>query len=242
MVACSVGQGDATVLDAGQGDAVVIDAGPDPTAVDRCLDRLGVHRVRLMVFTHAHADHVDGWPGVRDGRQVDQIAVGPTGGPDDDSIPQHATTPGETFTVGLITAEVLWPPSTGPIKAAGAEGSAANNASVVVLAQVRGTRLMLTGDIEPAAQDDLLRDHPDLAADVLKMPHHGSARQSPRFFEAVGARLATISAGEGNDYGHPAAAALSLLRERGMRWWRTDTEGDIAIVERDGRLTVVTRG
>jgi competence protein ComEC len=73
------------------------------------------------------------------------------------------------------------------------------------------------------------------------MPHHGSARQSKEFFEAVGARLATISAGEGNDYGHPAAAALSLLREQSMRWWRTDTDGDIAIVERDGHLLVVTR-
>ena len=72
---------------------------------------------------------------------------------------------------------------------------------------------MLSGDIEPEAQDDLLREHPDLGADVIKMPHHGSARQSKAFFDAVGARLATISAGAGNDYGHPAAAALSLLRD-----------------------------
>lgn len=241
MVACDVGQGDATVLDAGDGSAVVVDAGPDPTSVDRCLDRLHVDRVRLMVFTHAHADHVDGWAGVLDGRQVDQIAVGPTGGPGSATIPQHIATPGESFTVGDVTAQVLWPSSSGPIRVAGGEGSTANNASVVLAATVRGVRLMLVGDIEPEAQDGLLRAHPDLSADVLKMPHHGSARQSREFFEAVGARLATISAGEGNDYGHPAAAALSLLRDQGMRWWRTDTDGDIAIVERDGRLLVVTR-
>ena len=241
MVACDVGQGDATVLDSGDGSAVVVDAGPDPTSVDRCLDRLHVDRVRLMVFTHAHADHVDGWAGVLDGRQVDQIAVGPTGGPGSARIPQHITTPGESFTVGDVTAQVLWPSSSGPIRAAGGEGSTANNASVVLAATVRGVRLMLSGDIEPEAQDGLLRAHPDLSADVLKMPHHGSARQSREFFEAVGARLATISAGEGNDYGHPAAAALSLLRDQDMRWWRTDTDGDIAIVERDGRLLVVTR-
>lgn len=242
MVACDVGQGDATVLQAGPGDAVVVDAGPDPTPVDRCLDRLGVQRVRLMVFTHAHADHVDGWPGVRDGRRVDQVAVGPTGGPGGTSVPRHVAAPGESFTVGAVTAEVLWPVATGPVTASGGESPAANNASVALLAEVRGVRMMLTGDLEPDAQDRLLREHPELSADVMKMPHHGSARQSSRFFEAVGARLATISAGEGNDYGHPAAAALALLREQGMRWWRTDTDGDIAVVERDGRLTVVTRG
>ncbi len=242
MVACDVGQGDATVLNAGGGSAVVVDAGPDPTSVDRCLDRLQVTRVRLMVFSHAHADHIDGWPGVPEGRKVDQIAVGPTGGPAAPATPRHVVTPGESFTVGDVTATVVWPSAEGPIRVAGAEGSTANNASVVLVAQVRGARLMLAGDIEPEAQDDLLREHLDLGADVLKMPHHGSARQSKEFFEAVGARLATISAGEGNDYGHPAAAALSLLRDQRTRWWRTDTDGDIAIVERDGHLLVVTRG
>ncbi len=240
MVACDVGQGDATALNAGGGSAVVVDAGPDPTAVDRCLDRLDVHRVRLMVFTHAHADHIDGWPGVLGGRRVDQIAVGPTGGPGGAAIPQHVATPGESFTVGDVTAQVLWPSASGPMRV-GSDGSTANNASLVLRAQVRGVRLMLSGDVEPEAQEGILRDNPDLAADVLKMPHHGSARQSKEFFEAVGARIATISAGEDNDYGHPAAAALGLLRREGVSWWRTDTDGDIAVVVRDGRLLVVTR-
>jgi competence protein ComEC len=241
MVACDVGQGDATVLDAGDGSAVVVDAGPDPAPVDRCLDRLHVHRVRLMVFTHGHADHVDGWPGVRGGRRVDQIAVGPTGGPGGRSIPRHVAVPGETFTIGPLTARVLWPEASAPRRVADGDGSAANDASVVLAVESRGVRLMLTGDVEPDAQDQILRSGADLTADVIKMPHHGSARQSPEFFAAVGARLATVSAGEGNDYGHPASAALALLRAQGTRWWRTDTDGDIAIVERDGRLLVVAR-
>jgi competence protein ComEC len=238
-VACDVGQGDATVLAAGPGSAVVVDAGPDPPAVDRCLDRLGVSRVRLMVFTHAHADHVDGWPGVRDGRRVDQVAVGPTGGPSARGVPVHVVSPGETFTVGEVTAEVVWPLPDQPSTTG--EGSAMNDASVVLRVQAGGIRLLLTGDIEPPAQRVLLREHPDLAADILKMPHHGSARQLPALFAAVGARIVTISAGEGNDYGHPAAAALSLLRRQGATWWRTDTDGDIAIVRRDAEQTVVTQ-
>ena len=236
MVACDVGQGDATVLNAGRGEAVVVDAGPDPVAVDRCLDRLDIHRIRLMVFTHGHADHTDGWSGVTRGRDVDQVAVGPTGGPGE---APHVATPGETFTAGAISAEVLWPPPAPRHRAA--DGSSANNASVVLAVHMDGVRLLLSGDIEPEAQTRLMLQHPDLAADVLKMPHHGSARQSEPFLDAVGAAIVTVSAGVDNDYGHPAAKALSMLRARGAQWWRTDTDGDIAVVLRDGSLLVATQ-
>jgi len=241
MVACDIGQGDATVLDAGRGAAVVIDAGPDPATVDRCLERLGIYRVRLMVFTHAHADHIDGWPGVSRGRQVDQIAVGPTGGPGSSGIPRHLAVPGDAFTIGGITAQVLWPPPTISIAGASSNGSTMNDASVVLEVQIRGVRLFLPGDIEREAQDQLHRTNPDLQSDVMKMSHHGSASQSSALFDAVGARIATISVGAGNDYGHPAAAALAMLRDHGMQWWRTDTDGDIAIVQRGGRILVVTQ-
>jgi competence protein ComEC len=149
-------------------------------------------------------------------------------------------TAGQAFAVGRLSVEVLWP-------AAGAgppdrtDGSAMNDASVVLKVTVGSLRLLLPGDLEPDAQDELLRLHPDVAADVVKMPHHGSSRQSDTFFDAVGARLATISAGKGNDYGHPAAAALRLLRDHHVSWWRTDTDGDVAIVRRNGQLSVVTQ-
>jgi competence protein ComEC len=82
----------------------------------------------------------------------------------------------------------------------------------------------------------------DVTADVLKVPHHGSADQEPRFIQQVGARVATVSAGKDNDYGHPTASLLAMLRTRGTKWWRTDVDGDIAVVLRDGRLHVVSRG
>ena len=71
--ACDVGQGDALALAVGPRSAIVVDAGPDPQAVDRCLDRLGVEQVPLLVLTHFHADHVDGIDGVLDGRSVGAI-------------------------------------------------------------------------------------------------------------------------------------------------------------------------
>jgi len=116
-----------------------------------------------------------------------------------------------------------------------------NDASLVLRVTTRQMRFLITGDVGPEAQEALLRVHPDVAADVLKMPHHGSGRQSSAFFDAVGARIATISSGKDNDYGHPAAAALHLLREHHVAWWRTDTDGDVAVVVRDGRLAVVSR-
>ena len=234
MVACDVGQGDATVLNVESGAAVVVDAGPDPIAVDTCLDRLGVKRVVLAVMTHAHADHIDGWSGVHRGRELDAVAGGPTS----PALIQLAA--GQQFAVGRVDMEVLWPPP--GARLAGRDGSAINDASVVLRVHIAGVTLLLTGDVEPDAQDVILRSGLPVAADVLKVPHHGSARQSERFFAAVGARAATVSAGEGNDYGHPAAAALRLLRDQGTAFWRTDLDGDIAVVARDGRLSVVTRG
>ncbi len=235
MVACDVGQGDGTVLRAGPSTAVLIDAGPDPPVIDACLDRLGIDRVALMVFTHDHADHTAGWRGVRAGRVVDRVVAGPSGGPGGAEL----MTAGQRFVVGELTAEVVWPVETAPVVST--DGSVLNDASVVLRVSVRGVVLLLTGDIEPDAQQELLRTGAAVDADVLKVPHHGSARQSEPFLDAVGASLSTISAGEGNDYGHPAPAALRMLRERGTRDRRTDLDGDIAIVVRDGSLGVVTR-
>ena len=237
LVACDVGQGDATVLSAGSDAAVVVDAGPDPTLVDACLDRLHVDRVLVAVMTHAHADHVDGWSGVRRGRRVDQVVGGPTS----PALRRVAT--GDRFAAGRVRGVVLWPPAdaSAPSPDRGAEGSAVNDASVVLRVQVDGVSILLTGDVEPAAQEAVLRSGVAVDADVLKVPHHGSARQSERFLDAVGATVATVSAGRDNDYGHPAPAALEMLRERGVSTWRTDLHGDVAIVQRDGRIQVVSR-
>ncbi len=259
LVACDVGQGDGLVLNAGDGAAVVVDTGPDPPAMKRCLDRLGVRQVPVVVLTHFHADHVDGLPSVLADRRVGEVEL--TGEEDPASgaeqvrrwaaardVAVRVPAYGEVRRVGALTWQVVGPVAPARARAStpggtrsSEGGSSANNASLVLVVQVRGVRILLAGDIEPEAQQRLERSLPDLRVDVLKVPHHGSRYQDPALLRGLGARLAVVSVGRGNDYGHPASATLSLLRGAGMRVARTDELGDVAVVVRDGRLRVQGR-
>lgn len=241
MVACDVGQGDATVIRSGDDEAVVVDAGMEPADVDRCLRGLGVRRVPALVLTHGDADHVGGRSGVAAGRDVGVVLVGRPGVAVD-GVPTRTLARGDRFAVGDVTADVLWPQAA-PAGSARARGDLdRNGASLVLRVRVHGVVLMLTGDVGEAEQDRLARSGADLRADVLKVAHHGSADTSSRFTQAVGASVATISVGADNDYGHPTPAALRMLRDVGTQAHRTDEEGDVAVVVRDGRLSVVARG
>jgi competence protein ComEC len=73
------------------------------------------------------------------------------------------------------------------------------------------------------------------------VPHHGSADQDPDFLRAVDPRLAVVSVGADNDYGHPAPETVDVLDDGGAAIVRTDESGDVAIVVRGGELTTVTR-
>ncbi len=251
LAACDVGQGDALAVRAGPGVAVVVDAGPDERAVDGCLRRLDVERVPLVVLTHFHADHVDGLGGVLAGRQVGAVEVSrladpPTGvarveeeSADRGLVPLEAAY-AVTRTVGEVTLQVLWPRPDSPARGPG-DGSTANNASVVLLVEVAGVRILLTGDLEPAGQAALARSLPGLEVDVLKVPHHGSRHQELDWLTSLGARFALVSVGADNDYGHPAPEVIEALTSAGAEVLQTDRDGDVVIGVRNGRLVALTR-
>ncbi|MFC4529542.1 ComEC/Rec2 family competence protein [Sphaerisporangium dianthi] len=251
MVSCDIGQGDALVLSAGVDRAVVVDAGPDPVSVDRCLRALGVERVPLVILTHPHYDHVGGLDGVFRGRRVGAVVTSPGREPRQESarvsadlgrrhVPVWAASPGMNWRLGPVELRIIGP--VGEAMSAGpGEGSIANNASVVVHARWTSGSALLSGDVEIEAQSELLRQGLP-RADILKVPHHGSARQDPAFLAATGARAALISVGADNDYGHPAPLTMRRLHELGMRVYRTDRQGDVAVVSDHGRLAVVPRG
>ncbi|WTB83995.1 ComEC/Rec2 family competence protein [Streptomyces cellulosae] len=250
MVMCDVGQGDALVLAAGEGAGVVVDAGPDPESVDRCLRSLGVTRVPLVVLTHFHADHVAGLSGVLRGREVGGIGTTGLEEPSDQAaavrraaaaagVPVVRVVAGERRRAGDLSWEVLWPPpGSHPV----VEGP--NDASVAMLVRTGGLRLLLLGDLEPPAQRALARSPAarQLAGvDVLKVAHHGSAYQDPGLVRLAAPRLALISTGEDNTYGHPAPATVDALRAGGAAVLRTDRDGALAVVPGtggDGELEV----
>jgi len=264
VVACDVGQGDALAVPLSPGSAMVVDAGPDASAVDACLERLGVHRVPLLVLTHFHADHIDGLPGVLSGRAVDEIVVSPLAEPAAGAaevrrlaaaagVPVGVGAAGQVRMFGPSRFEVVWPPSAGPGSPAPVdagdpadggsnEGSGPNNASLVLLATVHGVRILLTGDIEPPAQTALLAGGVDLRADVLKVPHHGSSYQDERLPAVVRQAVALISVGADNDYGHPSGQTVAALGSAGARVLRTDPDGALAVALVGGRLRAATRG
>lgn len=243
VVACDVGQGDGLVVDSGDGHAVVVDTGPDPDLMGGCLDRLGVRALDLVVLTHFHADHVDGLAGVLD-RPVAEIRTSWVSDPADeaDRVARLARAAGarlgtlragDRFVAGPVSAEVWWPARR--IDA----GSVPNNASVVLTLHARGITILFAGDVEREAAAAVVHE----AAldpvrwgrvDVLKVAHHGSSNRDDRLLDAVTGRLALISVGAGNDYGHPAPATLGALDARGFEVHRTDLEGDVAVVT-DGR-------
>ncbi|BBH16103.1 competence protein ComEC [Nocardioides baekrokdamisoli] len=248
LVACDVGQGDGLVLRTGDGEAVVIDTGPDPTLIDTCLTHLRIKHVRLLALTHFHADHVNGIAGVFRGRQVDAIWTtrlqDPPGGVRvvDEAVghvPEMAAAGGHAE-FGDVRLDVLWPLPDAATAGPG-DGSTANESSVVMLVHAAGISLLLTGDLQPEGQAALAARVPGLHVDVLKVPHHGSRYQDGPWLQSLGAAVAIISVGAGNDYGHPARSTLDLLSRSGARVVRTDESGEVAVVVRQGKPEALCR-
>ncbi|WP_024875852.1 ComEC/Rec2 family competence protein [Saccharomonospora piscinae] len=255
LVACDVGQGDGLVLATGEPDrAVVVDTGPDPALLGRCLDRLDITRVPLVVLTHLHADHVGGLTAVFEGRTVGGVAVGSgrtprwawrevAGTAAEHGVPLLRLAEGDRFGWDELRVDVLAPPGrTSGAAVDNTDGTEVNNTSVVLRATTAAGRVLLTGDVELAAQARLLTGEADLRADVLKVPHHGSRYTLAAFLTAVSPRIAVTSVGADNTYGHPSPVTLRVLRGLGALTARTDTGGDTAVVNQDGEPAVVRRG
>ncbi|MEA2719351.1 MAG: competence protein ComEC [Candidatus Eremiobacteraeota bacterium] len=263
-----VGQGDAIVARTPRGHVVLIDSGgrlergpgaggqsPAELVGERVvlayLKRQGVRRVDLLVNTHPHGDHVGGFAPIARALRVDAIAdSGQTygGRAFNDGlreaalhhVPVHDARCGDRWTSDDgVTLAVL-----SPCGALFADGNNdVNENSVVVMLTYRDFRMLFMGDAGFAAEQRLLDSGVDLHAAILKVGHHGSAYSSaPGFVAAVRPKLAIISAGRHNLFGHPAAATVATLRDAGATVYRTDLCGAVVIAaSTDVRTTTALR-
>jgi len=239
--AIDVGQGDAIALRTPAGRWVLFDAGRDWTGGDAgratvipYLRRRGGDVV-LFVLSHPHADHVGGgasviaalhpaayWDGAYAGTSTPYRAslVAAQAG----HVGWRRVHPGDSLVVDGVRLHVLAPDSAWMV---GLKDP--NAGSVVVRADYGSVRVLLMGDAEKGEEERLVAAYgEDLRADVLKVGHHGSnTSTTPEFLALVHPRVALISVGAGNMYGHPSASVLKALTAAGAAVMRTDLEGSI---------------
>ena len=244
-----VGQADCILIECGS-EFAIIDGGnkDDGQLVVSYLEQQGVQELSAVICTHAHEDHVGGLPSV--------LSVYPTAAvyaptrtyssnifddflyyTDQQRLEVTIPTPGDTLTVGDALLTVL-----GPVQSY----AETNDTSIVVRLDYGETSFLFTGDLEVAAENDMLdywSGNSDIFhVDVLKVGHHGSDTSTGyRFLYEVDPTYGVIPVGKDNSYGHPHAEPLSRLRDAGVTLLRTDELGHILAVS-DGKEITFTWG
>lgn len=239
-----VGQGDAVALRTPAGRWVLIDAGPLEERYDagerRVLPYLrarGARRVEALILSHPHADHVGGAAAVMRGIPVGRV-VDP-GLPFASPVYRDVLRTARSTGAGWVAARqdrvmhidgvelvFLWPT---PASLDSPED--ANDISAVVQIRYGAFRALLTGDAPAWVEERLVERYgASLQSQVLKAGHHGSRTStSDAFLTWVRPRLAVLSCGRRNRYGHPAPSTLARLRRAGIRTARTDLDGTVLL-------------
>ena len=246
FVMCDVGQGDGLVLKDSTGKVLVVDVGPNGQLMNDCLKKLGVKTIDVLMLTHFHADHVEGLELVKNRHKIQKVYLTWIEDPVyevertkqllNDVLTFHIKS-GEVISLGEMKIQCLW-----PTKIRMNLGSIPNNSSLVNLVTIKNASFLLTGDIEPPAQEAIQKLWKIPQVDVVKVPHHGSKFQDVNFPKWTRARIALISVGQENSYGHPAKLTLDLYRDSGMQVLSTDEVGSIAIgISADDSIQVSTK-
>jgi beta-lactamase superfamily II metal-dependent hydrolase len=252
------GSGGVTVhfLDVGQGKAILIQSGGENAVIDvgengqgsgaiSYLRERGVEKIDLLIGTHPHSDHIGDMDMLIEAFEIGEIllpdipaAVTPTTQTYTDlllaigkkGLQITLAQPGEAYSLGDATLTILSPL---------AAYTELNELSVATRLVYGETAFLFTGDIEAAAEADILESGRSLKADVLDVAHHGSNSSSTAdFLERVRPSIAVISCGVDNSYGHPARDAVERLQTAGATIYRTDLDGAV-VVTSDGNTVEV---
>jgi len=249
MSVLDVGQGDSLFIVSPHGNTLLIDGGgafggfagqgnrgidPGEEAVSPYLWSRGFQKLDVVALTHAHQDHLGGLSAILENFRVGQLWIGrEISSPALAKVEQLARARNipivhearaNTFTWDNIEGKFFWPETSSEALSP----TAKNDDSLVLKLRYGNRAVLLPGDAEKEAERGMLAENGEaqLQADVLKIGHHGSKNSTTaEFLAAVKPRLAIISVGEGNPYGHPNTELLERLANANVRVLRTDLDG-----------------
>lgn len=242
-----VGQGDACLVELPGGQTLLIDGGGRAAGekVQSYLKEQGVERIDYLIATHPHEDHIGGLIGV-----VKQFDIGKI------YMPRvtHTTKTYEEFLEAIQRKGLKITAARAGVTIDAGEGVEAvlvapcredyeelNDYSAVLKLTYGQVSFLFTGDAEGGAERDMLASDANLAAQVLKVSHHGSSTSSSKeFLRAVQPKIAVISAGKDNPYGHPHREVVERLTSLGVEILRTDEMGDIVITADQKEIVTVS--
>lgn len=241
IVFCDVGQGDAAYIRIKNQIDVVIDAGPDRKILN-CLGRympFWDRKIELAILSHPNRDHYAGFSYITDRYKLDNfmtvkaVTTSKTYKQLIDKIitkkiPLQYKNAGDVIEIKQDEFRFFWPP-------VDFKSYEDNDYSLIFLFQEGGFRALFTGDASPKVLNEIASSSTsspprnDIShIDILKIPHHGSKNGlTKNFLELADPKVAVISVGKNNPYGHPVKAVLDMLKAKNISIKRTDVDGNI---------------
>ena len=230
----NVGQGDAIYLEFPNGTNALVDGGPSGEPIYQFLKSKGVTKIDRVLLTHPHSDHYRGLKKVFAAFEVKNFydtRVENADAKGDNNLRELAAAePGCRTLYPEPASELKWDSNvtvkvlnscTEPVLIHNNDEN--NNCSLVIRLYYNGNGILLTGDAEASIENAMMRVFKSgLNSAYLKVSHHGSRYSSTdKFLARVQPKVAIISVGQDNTYGHPHKEALDRLRASGARIYTT---------------------